>query len=63
MTGAAEPGGLGAPRADSCHSPGHHQPVKQSIPHLADALAGTYGPRVGSGEITGRVPNAFPQSV
>jgi hypothetical protein len=38
MTGAAEPGGLGAPRADSCHSPGHYQPVKQSIPHLADAL-------------------------
>jgi hypothetical protein len=38
MTGAAEPGGLGAPRADSCHSPGHYQPMKQSIPHLADAL-------------------------
>lgn len=37
MTGAAEPGGLrGAPRAH--HSPGHYQPVKQSIPHLADAL-------------------------
>jgi hypothetical protein len=26
MTGAAEPGGLAAPRADSCHSPGQYQP-------------------------------------